>query len=233
MMKSGLSQNEKLEALRHVIENIDQKTLSNVLSKKDHIDSQINFFKQSGVDPPFTEQWRIDRDSRRCYTDDLLPMRFAACYSGNSKSIRDAKHNLQDSVHFLKRCQDSVLCLTDYDINTEKGHFHHLDERHSFWVYQGREQNGDYSFKYNACYWDCDKCGDRGEHGNIKRMCPAEAMKLRRREFFCTNCWDYQEYFGTDEDGAPWCNCYFKCEHCKGHYYDCKCQQGFSRKYDR
>ena len=65
MMKSGLSQNEKLTALRHVIENIDQKTLSNILSETDHIDSQLNFFKQSGVDLPSPEQWGIDRDSCR------------------------------------------------------------------------------------------------------------------------------------------------------------------------
>ena len=52
MMKSGLSQNEKLKALRIVIDNVDENTLNSKLSEIAHIEKQIIFFEQSCLNRP-------------------------------------------------------------------------------------------------------------------------------------------------------------------------------------
>ena len=52
MMKSGLSQNEKLTALRFVIDNYDENTLNEILCKNVPFDKKLKDFVDAGIVPP-------------------------------------------------------------------------------------------------------------------------------------------------------------------------------------
>jgi hypothetical protein len=221
MMKSGLSQNEKLSALRIVIDNVNENTLNSKLSEIAHIKRQIEFFEQSDLKTPCPcerERAKYRYRSNNVYSAPMDAMRFAVCYTGNPKPIRDAKLNYQRWNVMLKHWQegDSVLCLTDDDINKHSGCFHFNDSdatRDEYWVYQGREQNGDYSFKYTADYHRCDLSKILA-YEYFKQMCPAEAMKLERRHFYCRDCWDQYEGLGGEGIYELCGSCLRACEDC-------------------
>ena len=168
MIKSGLGQKEKLKALRFFVANYDQSTLSRKLCEIAHIEKQKNILEQSGLKAPC--EWltmHSTSDQQRQHEnrppDEYLPyakhidaMRVAVCYTGNFKIILDAElkyHHLNAVLYYWKE-GDSVLCLTNEDINRRSGCFmFNGTSDDKYWVYQGREQNGDYIFKYTSDYY--------------------------------------------------------------------------------
>ena len=124
---------------------------------------------------------------------------------------------------------DSVLCLTDEDINMHSGCFMFNGTSYDkYWVYQGREQTGGYIFKYTSDYYRRRLIVPSNEGDEyFKRMRPAEAMKLKRRPFSCRHCWDM--YNGGDGwNGVGGLGAEGQCYHCDPvcHFcerYDCVC----------
>ena len=228
-MKSGLSQNEKLAALRIVIDNVNENTLNSKLSEIAHIEKQINFFEQSGLETSWDVRMPPKRHRFNDYhTDHLQGLRWSVCYTGHIKPIRKTEFKLKYLILELKHWQegDSVLCLTDDDINKHSGCFYfeavdapgaHPD---AYWVYQGRDHIGYYSFKYTSDYYRCSLSG-LGDGEYFKRMCPAEAMKLERRDFYCRQCWDQHFGQGCDSDGVIKCDCAQSCDDCNEYYCVC------------
>ena len=58
MMKSGLSQNEKLKALRIVIDNVDENTLNETLRTVVPFEKQLKDFVDAGIEQP--REYRAD-----------------------------------------------------------------------------------------------------------------------------------------------------------------------------
>jgi hypothetical protein len=233
MMKSGLSQNEKLKALRIFVDDYDYN--NSELREIARIEKHINILKRSGLKTPYqlltmddsVSEQKLQESHARHYhrrqiednrarqrhklllegnhllegpPDYYLPyakhidaMRVAVGYTGNPKCINDAKlkHYYLKKALFYWQEGDSVLCLTDDDINEHSGCFMFNDTSiFEYWVYQGREQTGDYIFKYTADYYrhGLSYALEDGEY--FKRMSPAEAMNLKRRPFDCRYCKD-------------------------------------------
>ena len=136
-------------------------------------------------------------------------MRVAVCYTGNLKSTLDAKlkyHHLRSVLRYWQH-GGSVLCLTDEDINKHSDCFmFNGTSDDKYWVYQGREQNGDYIFKYTSDYYRYFLDGHEGDE-YFKRMCPAEAIKLKRRHFDCRQCWDIYDRGDWWGDGDQCFDC--------------------------
>ena len=138
------------------------------------------------------------------------------CYNGNPKSITDAKLKYDYLKCLLHKWQhgDSVLCLTDQDYNTHSGCFlFNGTSDLKYWVYQGREGTGDYIFKYTSDYYRHD-LNDFRDDEYFERMCPAEAMKLKRRPFDCRQCWGIYDMHDWWGDGDQCFHCEPVCRRC-------------------
>ena len=99
-----------------------------------------------------------------------------------------------------------------------------------YWSYQGREQNGDYIFKYTfrnprPAYEEETPEETPREDEYIKVMCPTEAMKLKRRRYDCSECWDktwYPDAPNGEGLACPVCDAEHCCPACYGPF-DCNC----------
>ena len=197
MMKSGLSQNEKLKALRIFIENHDEGEINRKVKLCAVVEKQLQDFKDWGLNAPDRINVLMKRISKPIFSEytpffysDCAELRVAVRHNGAERLIIEAGFKCY-YLHWILslwegRC--SVLSLSDNNrdgcYTYPKSYFKGgADRDRPYLFYHGRELNGGFIFATSNTKVSQEQTGQVGwvyETTVLKRFSPAGAAGLRQ-----------------------------------------------------
>ena len=120
MMKSGLSQNEKLTALRHVIDNYDKNIMNITTQKNAALEKKFKDFEDWGLEKPDNVDWLMKLSKPIIYNyytdgDCVRSLRVASCYSGAQRLIIAAMNKTCTLNSILKKWKKGIAyCVWNF-----------------------------------------------------------------------------------------------------------------------